>query len=114
MIGETLYTHDTNRRKYVDDGNGCQVADPSFHWRAHTVTGENKVSWILDNGEYKADKKTLELRGIREFYGLSHRAYTQADMEDALWMSQHYARILDAVRRADVGKLREIAAILGL
>ena len=114
MIGETLYTYDENRRVYKnDDGTRRMTPNPAHYWRAHIVTGETRTSWILDDGAYKADKKTLELRGIREFYALARYAYTEAQKADALWRAQHEQEIRDRLRDTDTATLRKIAALLG-
>lgn len=108
QIGDTLYTYDTNRRRY-NEGR----IDRSYHWRAHTITGENKVCWLLSDG-YKADKKTLEIRGVREFYGLDHFAYTTDQKIDREWYEAHAHEIRYAVESADIPTLRRIAALLGI
>jgi hypothetical protein len=112
MIGETLYTYDTNRRRYTNEsGEKLSSPDPAYHWCAHKVIGENKVSWYLD-GNYKVDKKTLELRGIREFYGLHKTAYTAEQKADKEWRDKNHRRIIKAVESADTALLRRIDALL--
>jgi hypothetical protein len=113
MIGETLYTYDTNRRRYYNaDGTKRSDPDPAHYWEAHTVTGETRNSWILDNGRYKVDKKTLELRGIREFYALARYAFTETQKDDAMWHKEHRHDIVRRVEHADTATLRKIAALL--
>lgn len=110
MIGETLYTYDTNRRVYVGQGTR-RMPDPEKYWRGHVVIGENKVSWLLEDG-YKVDKKTLELRGIRNFYGLYKQVYTAATKAEKEWRDKNHRRIVKAVECADTTTLRAIDALL--
>lgn len=107
-IGDTLYTYDVNRRRY----DGGQI-DRSYHWQEHTITGETRICWVLSGG-YKVDKKTLELRGIREFYGLDRYAYTPDQKADREWRTAHMRDIERAVEKADTAMLRKVAALLGL
>lgn len=114
MIGETLYTFDRNRRVYITNGEGQRVIDTDKMWRAHTVTGETRDSWILGEPEgYKVNKKTMELR-LREFYGMDRRAYTAAEKEDKVWRDKHARQIIHLVERADITTLRKIAGLLGV
>lgn len=109
MIGTTLYIRDENRR--VRDANGN--IDERSKWVGYPVKDETRDSWILGTVLYKVNKKTLELRGAYR-PGLDNRAYTAAEMEDAIWRRENHAAIMRLVQHADTAMLRKVAAALGL
>lgn len=109
QIGDTLYTYNENRRRY---GEGRTI-DRSYHWEEHTITGENRRSWLLSNG-LKADKETLEIRGVRDLFGLDPCVYTPEQKADREWRDKYALRIRQAVEQADIPMLRKIAALLGV
>ncbi len=112
MIGETLYTYDTNRLN--DDGTKRSNPNLRHYWKAHTVTSETRTSWILGNDEYRVDKKTFELRNIREFCALAPYAFTEQQKVDAGWRELNRRKIIEAVERVDIATLRKIGALLGI
>ena len=112
-IGDKLYTYDTNRRRYIDDkGNPARQSNPRYYWQEHTITGETPGTWLLDGGEYKVNKRTLKVTARSRSMALDPHAFTPEQKADREWRDLNYARLLDAVRVADVAKLRAIAAIL--
>lgn len=113
-IGDKLYTYDTNRRRFVDDeGQPARYANPRSYWQEHTITGETAGMWLLDDKEeYKVNKRTLKVTARFRSMALDALAYTPEQKADREWRDLNYARILDAVRVADVAQLRAIAAIL--
>lgn len=114
MIGETIYLHDSNHRVYKDD-NGAKTGypNPRHMFRPATVTGETKQSWLVqfDGRELKVSKATLAIKYLGP--GISPQAYTQQQMEDALWFETNRMRIIGAVRDCrDIDVLRRVAALL--
>ena len=106
-IGDKLYTYDTNRRRYIDDkGNPARQSNPRYYWQEHTITGETAGTWLLDGGEYRANKRTLKVTARSRSMALDPHAFTPEQKADREWRDLNYARLLDAVRVADVAKLR--------
>lgn len=111
-IGDALYTRDIKRRVYKDDnGDRSSRPNPRYYWRAHTIIGETRDSWVLDNGarSLKVAKSDLRLRG--ELYGMGAYAYTAEAKADREWLDEHYTRLLDAVRTANVATLDTPAVV---
>lgn len=115
MIGETLYLHDGNRRRYVKDEHGKSVMDRASCYIPVEIVGETPKSWIAMHygREIKINKKDLSTASLGVAY--SRYAYTAQQVEDRLWRENNQHDLVNAIRDCqDVQKLRQIAAILGI
>lgn len=100
-VGMVIFRRDENERVYLRSGTfGGSGSIERYHYVPALVTGETRISWII-NGEHKVSKKDP-----RFLYGL-------ADVEDELWRRTHRWRIEQALAAATVEQLREVGKIIG-
>lgn len=112
-VGDTIYIRDQNRQVWVQGENGKRRLDPAGYWRAYTIVGETRISWLLSGHEdYKVDKATMCLR-VKEPFGMDGRVYTVAEKEELAWRDKHFRAVIRLVETADTPTLRQIAALVG-
>lgn len=107
-IGSAIWIFDQNRRIYPKAGKGRLWASggPIYreHWTPAKITGETSRSWITDRYGRKIPKKG-EHPGV---------AFTQKEVDDAVWMHDHRYRVSElAARCQDVEIVRQIAKLVG-
>ena len=102
-LGETVYIYDGNRRRYDERG---RIIERECY-APLVVTGETKVSWVLENN-VKVNKKTP-----------GNAVLDAAGVERVMWMRANVHGIADAVRRVNVYSeegydlMRQIASLVG-
>lgn len=106
-IGDTIYRFDVNRRRYGPAGG-----QPIFreHFVPHKIIGQNRVSWLLDQG-WRCNKKTLACAAAYHFGGGGF--FTAGRMEDSIWAAEHRLKIVHLIQGAEVSVLRDVARIIG-
>lgn len=83
----------------------------SRQWKAVTIIGDTRLSWLIYNAhgpQLKVAKDTLQLRSS----GLIERFYTAAGMADKIWRDEHFHKITIALNHAPVPLLKEVANLL--
>jgi hypothetical protein len=102
---EHVWVFDSNRRIYPPTPSGRLWASggPIYreHWVKRKVTGETRVSFLIDNGT-KVPK-----RGGRGF------AFTLDEVEDDVWRHDHRHKIANLIDRIEPQLLRKIAEMIG-
>jgi hypothetical protein len=111
-IGTKVYVFD----QYIGERSPKDIEGHLNKWREWSIVGENRVSWIVQNGRYestpfKIDKKTLTPRDDKRI------AWTIEEIV-AKWNEQqfrlnHAHRIGEAVKAADVETIKKVAALIG-
>jgi hypothetical protein len=118
-VGSTVWIFDENRRVYAKGEMMAGKLWPSGppiwreHWRPVTITGETRVSWLLE-GYYgrKISKRDLAAGTVRGVLT------SEADLDAACYVHEHASKIGDRVGRISGGQkaaeaLRQIAALVG-
>lgn len=101
-VGDSLWVYDRYRPVYDKTG---QVVHQ--RWSRLSITGETRTSWLLGEAHRLIVAKTdLHIRGEEGRYGVT--AFTESEKDDALWISENRARILEKVQRAGAPLLRRI------
>lgn len=114
-IGDTLYSFSTNNRVYKPSKDGFSSGGPIYreHFRAETIDGETKQSWIVGPSEKKVNKKTLACAHNGDF-AAARRYFTLEEKEADIWANDHrykITRLVEQVRNVEI--LRKIAEIVG-
>ena len=110
-IGDTIFRFDGNRRVYRKNdriGGGGPIY--SEHFEPLKIVGENKVSWLLEQG-WKANKKSLSSAKALEYGGRGF--FTAEGMKDDIWRYEHRNKIVRLVDQADPAILRQVAELVG-
>ncbi len=71
-------------------------------WRKRTITGETRVSWIVD-GHLKIPKKG-------PWFNI---AWSEVEVDRLVWVNDHGYKISEAVRGLSFEKLKAVAEIVG-
>jgi hypothetical protein len=108
-VGATVYKFDENARVYARDKEGRRFGNPLRRpsWVPKTIVGQTSRSWIV--GEHEWEKEKLPKKGPRK-HGW---AYSLKEVEDDVWLSHNRYKLKEAVGRATVDQLREVARIIG-
>ncbi len=106
-IGSTVWVFDINRRVYPPKPAGklWSTGGPIYrhHWVPQRISGQTARSWLTDYG-HKIPKKG-EHQGV---------AFTQQEVEDAVWLNSYHYEIVETLRRIkDVNILRVVAHDIG-
>lgn len=109
-IGDALYRFDRNHRVYARDATGRANGAPIYaeHFERGEVIGETKLSWLcrIAHGERKVNKKTM-LESVPGWS--SHRWYTEAQKDDAIWIKENRHHLAERVARCnDAATLRGV------
>lgn len=119
-IGDYCWMFDGNRRVYVKDNPRSLSSGPPLfegHFVRAKIVDETRVSWIVqewDNkhGAFGVTHKFRKDGGSSLQYGLHGVIYTDAERAEMIWENANRWRIVEAVKRVSVSKLRRIADIL--
>ena len=120
-VGSTLWIFDQNRRVYAKEklppGKLWPSGPPIWreHWRPCVITGETRVSWVVDGHPSTAGKISKRdlaagtLRGVLT---------SEADLDAACYVNEHAHKIAERVQRLAGGEqaaavLRQIATLVG-
>lgn len=106
QVGSTVWIRDRNRSLYVG-ASGRTTANPRNQYIECRVTAVERLSFVLDGGRFKLDRKTGKVRA--NDYSLS----ATLDLEGDLYVEENRTRLAERVMRCyDAEKLRQIAAIV--
>lgn len=111
-IGDKVWIFDGNRRVYAPGSHGGPIYRE--HFVVHTIAGETRSSWVLDNG-WKINKTTGSLRFVgKGNYAVGAQVFTsEYDVEDACYVYDNRPDIANLVLRCRNAKvLRTIHGIL--
>lgn len=109
-VGAIAFVYDEHHRTYRRDEAGRGVGGPveRFKYRAMLVSGETKVSWLLQAhaGAWAMARKVPK-RDLSKVFGL-------ADVNDALWLDANCFAVARAVERVkDRRTLEGVTALIG-
>ena len=98
-VGDTVYEFNINNRSNIE------------HFREVTITGETKSCFIIDNGAYQFNKKTMiqspKIRTCNRHY------YTKQGMEDSIWIKHNRYNLSEKVLRCNnIQILKQIQELL--
>lgn len=100
-------------------GSEIWTRDPRDHrkpWEHHTITGETRVSWLIEINKWSTRKfaKMTMLENHGPQWG-TQRWYTDAEKADKEFVDTHRHHIQRLVSvEVDATKLKQIAEILGM
>jgi hypothetical protein len=108
-VGDTLWSFDTNRRKYA--GTGARSGPPIYkdHYLEETIIGETPRSWLVGPQKTKVAKKDLSCRTEYGFGGY----FTRSVMEDRIWVHENRMAIVQEITYTmDADLLRAVRALI--
>ena len=106
-VGDTVYVYDPNRREYARDAQGRAIGGALYrgHFVETVITGETRVSWIVERFKAKYKKKPA--------YPTAG-CLTMDRVNDLVWKDSHRYKIARVVERlSDVAVLKQVAALIG-
>lgn len=117
-IGDPLWRFDENRRVYpkTEEGRRFGGGAPIYreHFSKYIIRDEIRGYWIIEPEAWKnpskVNKKTLRSSVRSSRIGFQY--FTEAAMEDSIWLHENRGRILDTLRSAPPAIWRAIANIL--
>lgn len=114
-IGSTVWVFDDNSREYRKDASGRSIGGgPIYrsHWVPVTITGENRVSWLISR--YERFSKIAPHQTKTTPYGFNRVATSQQEVDDDCWINGHRASIANHIFTVnDAAILRQIATLVG-
>ncbi len=108
-IGDTVWLFDSNNRQYTDDEGKPTKGGPWWpaHWTPYTITGETRVSWILNRRGGKIRKKQEDVR-------IESPCWSEEEVQHRFWCQRNAWAIYNEVARcADIDTLMKIADLVG-
>jgi hypothetical protein len=107
-IGSTIWVFDKNNRVYAPPERGriWVSGGPIWreHWRPVRIVAETSRSWVLESGGTKVPKKGASP---------SLFAFSQAEVDDQVWVHDNKYRISTEVERlTSPALLRKVAALI--
>lgn len=111
-IGDTIYLFEDSSRHYAEPSPEQKKAGKIYgeliwrrHWKPIMIVGENRVSWLLQWGN-KIPKKPERTNN-------ESPCFSEAEVDDRVFVNDHGCRISDRVRKCSANQLREVAKIIG-
>lgn len=109
-IGSTVWVFDENYRVYDYDksSGGSGKIIYREHFRPRKITGETRISWVLEDGT-KVNKKTLKTHPDAFDAVLT----SEEQIDQACWVHEHRYPIERLIHRCNYAQLKAIAEIVG-
>jgi hypothetical protein len=114
-VGDTVFVFDENRRVYSqptaeERKRGKLYGEIIYrrHFGEYKIVGETPRSWIVGTpGFQNCDMKFPKKRDML------HRFYSDAEVDDAVWVHENRHKLALFLNTLDADKLREVAKLVG-
>jgi hypothetical protein len=98
-----LYVRDANQRVYGSDNKASERG----HWRIERITKVGRTNVTTDRGVYD-----IQTGATKDGYGHKRAVFSRRAMEDSIFDSEERWKIVRAVERLPISKLRKVAEIV--
>lgn len=113
-VGDRVFTFEINRRRYRTDASGRSHGPiHREHFVERWIVGEVGRSWLVawekdadPDGRVEKFPKTAPRNSER-------RLFSEAEVDDSVYVHDNAYRIAEAVRKLDAAALRQVAELIG-